>query len=80
MANFSVYVGRVGGAAAPIIRRVEFRDVGEALAMGADDFRCMPSQLAFLALIYPLCGVVLTYTTSQQNAQQLLFPLLQVLH
>jgi uncharacterized membrane protein len=35
----------------------------------------MPSHLAFLALIYPLCGVVLAYATSQQNALQLLFPL-----
>ena len=45
--------------------------------MVADDFRSMPSHLAFLALIYPLCGVVLAYTTSQQNAPQLLFPLVR---
>jgi uncharacterized membrane protein len=75
MANFRAYVDRVGGAVAPIIRRIEFRDVGEALAKGVDDFRSMPSHLAFLALIYPVCGVVLAYTTSQQNALQLLFPL-----
>ena len=35
----------------------------------------MPSHLAFLALIYPFCGVVLVYAASQQNALQLLFPL-----
>ena len=35
----------------------------------------MPSHLAFLCLIYPLCGLVLAYATSQQNALQLLFPL-----
>ena len=35
----------------------------------------MPSHLAFLGLIYPLCGLVLAYVTSQQNALQLVFPL-----
>src|ERR1700685_4770534 len=45
------------------------------MADGAKDFYAMPSHLAFLALIYPLCGVVLAYATSHQNALQLLFPL-----
>jgi uncharacterized membrane protein len=75
MANFHVYVGQGGVAAAPVIRRLEPRDIGEALAKGADDFRAMPSHLAFLALIYPLCGLVLAYATSHENALQLLFPL-----
>ena len=35
----------------------------------------MPSHLVFRALIYPLCGVVLAYATSRQNALQLLVPI-----
>ena len=75
MANLNIYCDNHGIVAAPTIRRIEFSDICEALANGAKDFYAMPSHLAFLALIYPLCGVVLAYATSQQNALQLLFPL-----
>jgi uncharacterized membrane protein len=75
MANLNIYFGQHGIAVTPTIRRIEFRDIGEALARGAKDFYAMPSHLAFLAAIYPLCGVVLAHATSQQNALQLLFPL-----
>src|ERR1700689_1368896 len=74
MANLSIYFGKHAMVAAPTIRRIEFSDICEALAKGAKDFYAMPSHLAFLALIYPLCGVVLAHATSQQNALQLLFP------
>lgn len=75
MANLNIYFGNHGIVAAPTIRRIEFSDICEALANGAKDFYAMPSHLAFLALIYPFCGVVLAYATSQQNVLQLLFPL-----
>ena len=58
MANLNIYIGSHGTVAAPTIRRIEFSDLCEALANGARDFYAMPSHLAFLALIYPLCGVV----------------------
>lgn len=75
MANFHVYVGHDAVAAPPVVRRIEPRDIGEALARGVDDFWAMPSYLAFLGFIYPLCGLILAYVTSQQNALQLVFPL-----
>jgi uncharacterized membrane protein len=75
MTNLNIYFGQHGVAAAPMIRRIEFRDIREALANGAKDFHAMPSHLAFLVVICPLCGVVLACVTSQQNALQLLFPL-----
>jgi uncharacterized membrane protein len=75
MTNLNIYFGQRGIAAVPTIRRIELRDIREALANGAKDFYAMPSHLAFLAAIYPLCGVVLAYVTSQQNALQLIFPL-----
>jgi uncharacterized membrane protein len=75
MTNLNIYFGQRGIMAVPTIRKIEFRDIREALAKGARDFYAMPSHLAFLAAIYPLCGVVLAYVTSQQNALQLLFPL-----
>ena len=75
MANFHIYVGHDAVAAAPVIRRIDLKDISASLRSGISDFRAMPSHLAFLALIYPLCGIVLTYITSRQNALQLLFPL-----
>jgi len=75
MANFHVYVGRDAAADLPAVRKIALRDIGRALAKGIDDFWAMPSHLVFLGLIYPLCGLVLAYVTSQQNALQLVFPL-----
>jgi uncharacterized membrane protein len=75
MTNFHVYVGRDQAQVAPVIRKLEPSDVRDALISGIDDFRAMPSHLVFLALIYPLCGMVFAYVTSQQNLLQLLFPL-----
>ena len=75
MTNIHVYAGHDAVAAAPTIRRIGAHDIVHALAQGVDDFRAMPSHIAFLCLIYPLCGIVLAYLTSQQNALQLIFPL-----
>jgi uncharacterized membrane protein len=75
MSSFHVYVGQDAHAAEPVIRKIGAQEIGRALAQGFDDFRAMPSHLAFLCLIYPLCGLVLAYVTSQQNALQLVFPL-----
>lgn len=75
MANFHVYLGQDVRADLPVIRKVAPSDIKDALVKGFDDFRAMPSHLLFLALIYPLCGIVLAYVTSQQNLLQLLFPL-----
>src|SRR5580658_5610674 len=75
MTNLHVYAGHDAIAVAPVIRKIGSGDIREALAQGADDFRVMPSHLAFLCLIYPLCGLVLAYATSERNALQLLFPL-----
>jgi uncharacterized membrane protein len=75
MTHLHVYAGHDAAVATPIVRKVGPRDLVHALAQGIDDFRAMPSHIAFLCLIYPLCGLVLAYLTSQQNALQLIFPL-----
>jgi uncharacterized membrane protein len=75
MANFHVFVGQDVGSDLPVVRKISFGDIKDALAQGFDDFRAMPSHLLFLGLVYPICGMVLAYVTSQQNVLQLLFPL-----
>jgi uncharacterized membrane protein len=75
MTNFHVLVGQDVGSDLPVVRKIGVGDIWDALAQGLDDFRAMPSHLLFLGLVYPICGMVLAYVTSQQNVLQLLFPL-----
>jgi uncharacterized membrane protein len=75
MAYFHISIGRHAARAAPVIRKIEIRDIRDALQEGLNDFWAMPTHAALLALVYPLCGMVLAYTPSYQNALQLLFPL-----
>ena len=75
MAYFPTYVGHNTAAVVPVIRGIEVGAIREALEKGVSDFCAMPSNAAFLALVYPLCGMVLAYAPSYQNAPQLLFPL-----
>ena len=75
MAYFPTYVGQAAAAMVPVIRRIEVNAIRETLEKGVSDFWAMRSHAAFLALVYPLCGMVLAYAPSYQNALQLLFPL-----
>jgi uncharacterized membrane protein len=69
----------IGGAGerleAPAIRRIEFGDLGDALAKGWDDFSAMPSHAVFLCLIYPLVGIFLIGLAFGYSVLPLLFPL-----
>jgi uncharacterized membrane protein len=75
MASFHVLAGHGEVAIAPVIRKIGWSDLKNSLKLGVDDFREMPSHLVFLSLIYPICGIVLAYMTTQSNALQLVFPL-----
>ena len=68
MAYFPTYVGQDAAAVVPVIRRIEVDAIREALEKGVSDFWAMPSHAAFLAPVYPLCGMVLAYAPSYQNA------------
>ena len=43
----------------PEVRSIGVGDLVDALKLGWRDFWDKPSHLAFLGLIYPLCGVLL---------------------
>jgi uncharacterized membrane protein len=75
MAYFPIYVDQDAAAVLPGIRRIEVKDIREALQEGANDFLAMPSHAAFLALVYPLCGMLLAYAPSYKHALHLIFPL-----
>jgi len=75
MSSFHVYAGHTEAAAAPVVRKIGFADVTDALRLGFDDFKAMPSHLVFLGFLYPFCGLVLASVSSYRGALQFLFPL-----
>lgn len=75
LSDFHVYFGPDAFAARPELRKMSPRDCWVALREGFDDFRAMPSHLAFLGAFYVLGGMALTYLGSFANALQLVFPL-----
>jgi uncharacterized membrane protein len=59
----------------PVIRRIEFSDLGDALRQGWDDFKVWPTHAVFLCIIYPLVGLVLGGMALGYSVLPLLFPL-----
>jgi uncharacterized membrane protein len=66
---------RTHDASAPAVRRITVADLGEALARGIDDFAAFRTDVAFLAIVYPLAGLVLARLVFGYGLLPLLFPL-----
>src|SRR4051812_46714512 len=45
--------------AGPIIQKISLSDLHEALRLGWDDFKAVPSHAVVLCVIYPVLGIVL---------------------
>src|SRR5919112_5575039 len=75
MANFHVIAGPDETPAHPEVRHIGTEDLKAALAKGVDDFKEMPTHLAFIGLIYPLLGICIAALTFVDNALPLIFPL-----
>jgi len=61
--------------AVPVVRRIGFADLRDALAQGFADFQAARSDVAFLCCVYPVAGLVLARIAFGQNALPLIFPL-----
>jgi uncharacterized membrane protein len=75
MANFHVIAGADETLTHPAVRNIGTADLKDALRKGLDDFKEMPTHLAFVGFIYPLFGIALAALTFAENALPLLFPL-----
>src|SRR5215212_10437851 len=75
MAQLHVIAGAGETAEFPAVRKIEPADLQDVLSRGFDDFWAMPSQIVFVALIYPVVGVVLAGMTFGYNVLPLLYPL-----
>ena len=64
-----------GNAAGPVIRTIGLSDLQEALRLGWEDFKAVPSHAIILCVIYPVLGLVLARTVLGYSVLPLLFPL-----
>jgi uncharacterized membrane protein len=62
-------------ASTPVIRKIGFADLHDALRLGWEDFKAVPSHAIMLCLIYPVLGLVLARTVLGYSVLPLLFPL-----
>jgi uncharacterized membrane protein len=62
-------------AAAPVIRTIGLSDLRQALQLGWEDFKAVPSHAIILCVIYPVLGLVLARTVLGYSVLPLLFPL-----
>jgi uncharacterized membrane protein len=75
MLNLHVISGAGESPTYPVVRKIGFADLKDALAKGIDDFWVMPSHVIFLAVIYPVIGLFLARMTFGYHVMPLLFPL-----
>jgi uncharacterized membrane protein len=75
MAQFHVLVGPGAFDAPPVVRRISFADLKDALSRGIDDFVAMPTHAVFLCLIYPIVGIALGVLTFGYGLLSLVYPL-----
>lgn len=57
------------------VSEIGIADIKDALKQGYSDFMAQPSHLLFIALIYPIAGILLARLTVSYNIFPLLFPL-----
>src|ERR1700758_3600761 len=62
-------------ASLPVVRKIEMRDLKEALGKGLDDFLAFPTHVIFLSIIYPIIGLALAALTLSYDLLPLLYPL-----
>jgi len=68
-------IAEPSNAATPIIRKIELSDLDDALILGWEDFKAVPSHAVMLCAIYPVLGLVLARTVMGYSVLPLLFPL-----
>lgn len=75
MAYSNILIGASARPSQPVIRRIGFADLQDALAKGLDDFYAMPTHAMFLCVIYPVVGFLLARLAFGYSVLPLLYPL-----
>ena len=64
-----------GVATGFVVRKIELSDLRDALRLGWEDFKAIPTHAVVLCLIYPVLGFVIFRTVLGHSLLPLLFPL-----
>src|SRR5438128_8751274 len=64
-----------GVSTAFVVRKIGFSDLANALRLGCEDFKAIPTHAIVLCVIYPVLGVVLFRLVIGYSVLPLLFPL-----
>jgi uncharacterized membrane protein len=75
MATLHVISGAGETPAHPVVRKIGFADLKDALMKGIDDFWAMPTHVVLLAVIYPVVGLLLARMSFGYDMMSILFPL-----
>jgi len=67
--------GAFGTATSFVVRKIGMADLGDALRLGWEDFKAVPSHAIILCVIYPVLGLVLFRMVLGYSVLPLLFPL-----
>lgn len=59
----------------PRVLTLRFTDISDILWKGFGDFWAMPTHIVYLALIYPIAGLIIGGATYDNETMQLLYPL-----
>jgi len=62
-------------AAPPAVRRIGVSDLRDALKLGIDDFAACRTDVIFLAIVYPIVGLLLAQLAFREELIRLIFPL-----
>ncbi len=73
--NVSTEARPAQGSAAPVVNTIGLSDLHQALRLGWEDFKAMPSHAIFLCMIYPVIGLMLARAVFGHAVVPLLFPL-----
>ncbi|ABA05024.1 conserved hypothetical protein [Nitrobacter winogradskyi Nb-255] len=65
----------MAGADRPVVRHIGLSDLFDALRLGWEDFKAVPSHAIVLCVIYPVIGIVLARIALGYSVLPILFPL-----
>ncbi len=75
MAQYGILAPKEQTGELPVVRSITPVDLKKALLRGLADFKAMPTHVIFLAMIYPVVGILIMRATFHLNIIPVLFPI-----
>lgn len=72
--DYDIITAAETNGAVPVVRKITFADLKDAIRKGIDDFWAMPTHVVFLVLIYPIAGLIVGRAMFAYKMIPLLYP------